>query len=326
MIQENSNITEKSISQNEKYGSTDLKVNIPTTIISRSDFYDVESGSYERKRKRIRRRKKKKIESPILLPSVIKPNNSTPSNCRSLKLTFDKPNVNHLKFCWDDSNEEQSHETINYSASSKPIVHSTEITNLGALLSLQSSQVPPSYSGKRQMKTSSDTSTIISSNSGSPVKMNNSNESLSNPPRIPSVDYSQINIDEYPIHNEAFEPGDIIAFQTLILNGNYCPTLSDYILAKILTIDILTNTYSCKILASDPVSTACKPKNCLSDKSVSRVWEPPPDRCPSCPSSTVPFFENVKIILKKTCRCKIEILIQRSLSIVNMKKIDRRLW
>ncbi|KAK0160349.1 hypothetical protein PV328_007770 [Microctonus aethiopoides] len=246
MIQENRNMIERSISQNEKYGTNDLKVSIPATAISNVDFHDVESGSYERKRKRIRRRKKNKIEPSILLPSTIQPNNSTSSNCRSLKFTFDKPNVNHLKFCWNDSNEEPCDETMKYSSSTIPIVHSTEIANLGALLSLQSSQVPPSYSGKKQIKTG--TTTIMSSNSGSPVKMNYSNELLSNSSIVSSVDYSKINVDEYPIHNEAFEPGDIIAFQTLILNGNYCPTLSDYILAKILTVDLLTNTYSCKIL------------------------------------------------------------------------------
>lgn len=197
----------ESIFQNEKHGTNDLKVSIPATAISSVDFHDVESESYERKRKRIRRRKKSKIEPSILLPSIIQPKNSTSSNCRSQKFTFDKPNVNHLKFCWDDSNEESCDKTMKYSSSLRPIVHSTEIANLGTLLSLKSSQVPPSYSGKRQIKT--DTSTIISSNSGSPVKMNYSNESLSNS----SVDYSKINVDEYPIHNEAFEPGDIIAFQ-----------------------------------------------------------------------------------------------------------------
>lgn len=186
-----------------------------------------------KKRKRIRRRKPKNEEKtvPITLTKNPLHNGFASTNYPLTKIHHEdnKPTPTHLKFNWDENEEPEK--KVNGSAtmplSSKPVVRSTEITSLSTLLNLRNCQRPLTFSGQKRSRTNSVTSLVSKESTKqheSPDNMelmvvspSRSSKIICNNPPNPIVDYTKINILDYPVYkNGGFEVDDVIAFKVSV--------------------------------------------------------------------------------------------------------------
>ncbi|XP_015121988.1 uncharacterized protein LOC107044573 isoform X2 [Diachasma alloeum] len=200
----------------------------------------------QKKRRRVRKRKSKiSPELPVVpqqLPPPSKPI-SIPFNSSFTPKTKPK----HFKFNWDENEDEKDTKIeTRRNGVSTPI-----IPELNTLLSLKNCQFPVTFVGQKT-KTSDCSSqngdSGVSGKHQSPMKEKNG---VLNCDSEEKIDFSSVNPLDYPVYNQDFDVGDVVAFRILKMGSDYCPIVSGYVVGETVAKDSEPSIYSFKIISGE---------------------------------------------------------------------------